>query len=39
MLPSSDVIIKATNRIVEVFSNPAKIGVVRIKLREIKRYY
>ena len=37
MLPSSDDIIKALNRIVEVFSNPIEIEVIRTRWEEIKR--
>ena len=37
MLPSSEGIIKALNRIVEVFSNPVEIEVVKTRWEEIKK--
>ncbi len=37
MLPSSESIIKVLNRIIEVFSNPIEIEVVKTRWEEIKR--
>jgi hypothetical protein len=37
LLPSSDDIIKAINRIVEIFSNPTEIEVVKTRWEEIEK--
>lgn len=37
LLPSSEGIIKALNRIIEVFSNPIEIEVTRTRWEEIKK--
>jgi len=37
VLPSSEGIIKALNRIVEVFGNPIEIEVIRTRWEEIKK--
>ncbi len=37
MLPSSEDIIKALNKIVEVFNNPIEIEVIKTRWEEIKK--